>query len=172
MTHESLGTYGALKHTCDVCGKQFTPKSNNRYWCDEVCHAIINDQKYGRKHGRAWEISEKYLRSTYKSKARAMTHLYNCKSISPIEYRITKFDDYEVVSDYVVSNGGCDCPQGNKPTCRHRKMLPAFAKEGHIDDGFFYEWDTRQWRKPPLASQPSIPDASTSIHTMRRLLRP
>ena len=96
-----------------------------------------------------------------------MTHLYNCKSVSPIEYRITKFDsDYEVMSSYVVSNGGCDCPQGNKPTCRHRKMLPAFAKEGHIDDGFFYEWDTRQWRKPlhNLATEASQMLAQSDPH--------
>ena len=78
-----------------------------------------------------------------------MTTLYNCKSVSGIEYRITKFDrDYNVTSSYVVSNGGCDCPQGHKPTCRHRKMLPEFAKNGHIDDGFFLDFDTRQWRKP------------------------
>lgn len=78
-----------------------------------------------------------------------MTTLYNCKSVSAAEFRITKFDrDYNVTSSYVVSNGGCDCPQGNKPTCRHRKMLPEFAKNGHIDDGFFLDFDTRQWRKP------------------------
>ncbi len=78
-----------------------------------------------------------------------MTTLYSCKSVSAAEFRLTKFDaDFNVLSSYIVSNGGCDCPQGNKPTCRHRKMLPDFAKQGHIDDGSFFDWDTRTWRKP------------------------
>ncbi len=33
-------------------------------------------------------------------------------------------------------------------------MLPTFAKAGHIDDGYFYDWDTRMWRKP-LESEPA-----------------
>ncbi len=78
-----------------------------------------------------------------------MTALYSCRSINAVEYRISKFDaDLNLQSSYIMTQEGCDCPQGHKPTCRHRKMLPTFAKEGHIDDGYFYDWDTRMWRKP------------------------
>jgi hypothetical protein len=75
-------------------------------------------------------------------------NLYNCKSVSD-GYRITKFTrDYVVESSYIVSAEGCDCPAGARPVCRHRTMLPFFEDGGHIDDGWFFIWDTRQWLKP------------------------
>ncbi len=86
-----------------------------------------------------------------------MTALYACRSLNPAEYSMTKFDaDFNVQSSYTLTQEGCDCPQGHKPTCRHRKMLPAFAKEGHINDGWFLDWDTRQWRKPISLGQQEL----------------
>jgi hypothetical protein len=75
-------------------------------------------------------------------------NLYNCKSVSD-GYRITKFTrDYEIESSYIVSAEGCDCPAGARPVCRHRTMLPFFVEGNHVDDGWFFIWDTRQWLKP------------------------
>ncbi len=75
-------------------------------------------------------------------------NLYNCKHADG-EYRLTKFTkDYEVESSYVVSAEGCDCPAGIRPVCRHRTMLPFFLEHGHVDDGWFFIWDTRQWLRP------------------------
>ena len=98
-----------------------------------------------------------------------MTNLYNL-SESDGEYTMTKFDtDYRVEASYVVSKAGCDCPAGNRPTCRHRKMLPLFLREQHVDDGWFLDWDTRLWWAPEsgdiadaramLADQEEIDDA-------------
>ena len=84
-----------------------------------------------------------------------MTALYNCKQIDANHFRITKFDSGFVpfehhdgtVSSYTCSESGCDCPQGHKPSCRHRKMLPFFLEEEHVDDNYFFCWDTHQWVK-------------------------
>lgn len=82
---------------------------------------------------------------------RAM-NLYNCKHADG-GYRLTKFTkDYEVESSYVVSAEGCDCPAGIRPVCRHRTMLPFFLEHDHVDDGWFFIWDTRQWL-PPIRPQ-------------------
>ena len=63
------------------------------------------------------------------------------------EFIIQKFDtDYRCESVYACSLTSCMCPQGHKDRCRHRTMLPLFLKFGHIGDGWFLEWDTRQWR--------------------------
>ncbi len=75
-------------------------------------------------------------------------NLYNCKHADS-GYRLTKFTkDYEVESSYVVSAEGCDCPAGIRPVCRHRTMLPFFLEHNHVDDGWFFIWDTRQWLRP------------------------
>jgi len=50
-------------------------------------------------------------------------------------------------SMYTCSVEGCDCPAGHKDTCRHRKMLPFFIEHKHIDDGWFFIWNTHQWLK-------------------------
>ena len=77
-----------------------------------------------------------------------MGNLYNL-SESDGEYTMTKFDmDYRVEESYFVSKAGCDCPGGNRPTCRHRKMLPLFLEANHVDDGWFLDWDTRLWWAP------------------------
>lgn len=72
------------------------------------------------------------------------------------EYIIQKFDtDYHCESVYALSETTCMCPQGHKPTCRHRTMLAMFLKHGHIGDGWFLEWNTRLWRKPVNDLEPS-----------------
>ena len=79
-------------------------------------------------------------------------NLYNCKHADG-GYRLTKFTkDYEVESSYVVSAEGCDCPAGIRPVCRHHTMLPFFLEHDHVDDGWFFIWDTRQWL-PPIRPQ-------------------
>ena len=67
----------------------------------------------------------------------------------PGEFIIQKFDtDYHCESVYALSTTTCMCPQGHKPTCKHRKMLPLFLEHNHLGDGWFLEWQTRLWRKP------------------------
>lgn len=62
-------------------------------------------------------------------------------------YRITKLDtDLNMESSYVVSAEACECPQGHKPTCRHRKMLPLMIPRA--DTPWFLDYDTRQWHDP------------------------
>jgi len=84
-----------------------------------------------------------------------MQTLYNFKSIDRTHYHVTKFDSGLVpfedhngnISAYVCTLEECECPQGHKPTCRHRKMLPVAIEAGHIDDNYFFVWETHQWFK-------------------------
>jgi len=78
------------------------------------------------------------------------------------EFIIQKFDtDYHCESVYALTQSECQCPQGNKPKCRHRTMLPMFLKHGHIGDGWFLEWDTRLWRRPihDVYTNPAVNEA-------------
>lgn len=87
-------------------------------------------------------------------KEKAMKDLYNCKTLATELYRMTKFDKHlipKVGSSYIVSNHGCDCPQGNQTSCRHRKMLPFFVEHGYVDTEYFFVWDTHLWYKGPAA---------------------
>lgn len=69
--------------------------------------------------------------------------LYNLRIVEST-YRITKFDDdMNVESSYLVSDQACECPQGHKPTCRHRKMLPALLPI--VDTEEFYCYDNRMY---------------------------
>ena len=75
-----------------------------------------------------------------------MTTLYNLKSVPDGTFVITKWDDdMNVESSYVTSPSACECPQGHKPTCRHRKMLPIFQAKGAVDKNWFYCYDTHMW---------------------------
>lgn len=74
--------------------------------------------------------------------------LYNIKS-SNRGYEIAKFDlDLNVEATYSVSLGECDCPAGEKHTCRHRKMLPMFLELDRVDSPYFLDFDTKTWHKP------------------------
>ena len=77
-----------------------------------------------------------------------MSSLYSCKSHAPAWF-ITKFDlDLNVLATYHVDHHSCDCPRGAHPTCRHRKMLKVFISGGHVDDGWFLDYETRMWTAP------------------------
>ncbi len=76
--------------------------------------------------------------------------LYNCCTNGDEDgsYVITKFDDLmDVEASYTTSLETCECPAGVRDTCRHRKMLPIFIASGHIDDNWFYNYDTHGWHK-------------------------
>ena len=82
---------------------------------------------------------------------------------APGEFIIQKFDtDYHCESVYACSLTSCMCPQGHKDRCRHRTMLPLFLKFGHIGDGWFLEWDTRQWRRPVNDIPVDLPEEAVS----------
>lgn len=79
-----------------------------------------------------------------------MTFLYNCKSEigkdGALRYRITKFDDaMNVESSYITDGVACDCPAGQRPTCRHRQMLPRFKQREAVNTEWFYDFDRGGW---------------------------
>jgi hypothetical protein len=100
-----------------------------------------------------------------------MSHLYNLRSTArSVDFTITKFDDdLNPIegSSYIVSETGCTCLQGHKPTCRHRKMLPYFLsdpkKVARLDTGWFLDWDTRQWKDPTGIEYAKICDRAEEI---------
>lgn len=101
-----------------------------------------------------------------------MTSLYSLRSTPKEgEFIVMKFDpDYEVESVYALSRDLCVCPAGHRPTCRHRKMLPLFLAQHHVDDGWFLDWDTRLWRHPvgeeapaQLADPLVLPSIATDV---------
>jgi len=121
-----------------------------------------------------------------------MQSLYNCKRIDEDHYRVTKFDngfvpfqDHEGrVSSYTCTLKDCECPQSHKPSCRHRKMLPFFIEEDHIDDNYFFCWDTHQWIKAtgvfaealeeiddPLLSETNVEGSLFDPKTMEQLAK-
>jgi hypothetical protein len=55
-------------------------------------------------------------------------------------------------ADYTLKKVGsatynCDCP-AHVPFCRHKAMLMIFKEKGHIDSGWQYNHDTKQWKEP------------------------
>ena len=107
------------------------------------------------------------------------TSLYSLRSTpAPGEFSIMKFDeDYTVESVYALNATTCTCPQGHKPKCKHRRMLPLFQAAGHVDDGWFLDWTTRLWHHPladagapaPLADPVLMGDAEHAEEIARRL---
>lgn len=72
--------------------------------------------------------------------------LYNLKTEAET-FRITKFDDdLNPESSYLVSTIACECPQGHKPKCRHRTMLPLMLDR--VDSAWFYCFDDKRWYDP------------------------
>jgi hypothetical protein len=83
---------------------------------------------------------------------------YNCRHAGD-SYRITKFDaDWNVESSYLCTFTECECPAGIRDICRHRQMLPKFIANGHVDDGWSYNFDHDGWvmqvSVAELASEP------------------
>lgn len=79
-----------------------------------------------------------------------MTVLYNCKSeidaVGKQAYRITKFDHHmNVESSYLTDGRTCNCPAGERPMCRHRKMLPMFTATNRVNTNWFYDFDRGGW---------------------------
>lgn len=53
--------------------------------------------------------------------------------------------DFYDLTEY-AGRVSCDCPAGNKPECRHRKMYSEFVNKGIINDPrWFYDYDKNQW---------------------------
>ena len=78
-----------------------------------------------------------------------MTHLYTCRH-SGDQYRITKLDDnYDVVSSYICTTTECDCPAGQRSTCRHREMLPRFIARGTVATEWMFDYDRGGWVQGP-----------------------
>ena len=84
-------------------------------------------------------------------------NLYNCYS-TPQGHRIVKFDSLlPVEAVYNLSQArdskgkpylSCDCPAGPRPSCKHRKMLSAFALAGAVNSDRFLCYETQTWHKP------------------------
>jgi hypothetical protein len=56
---------------------------------------------------------------------------------------ITKFDrDGNVESSYHCSGDTCDCPAGQRPTCRHRQMWPVLRRI--VDSHWFLDWGNKR----------------------------
>jgi hypothetical protein len=80
-----------------------------------------------------------------------MTFLYNCRDAGD-QYRITKFDeDMNPIVSYHTTLSACDCPAGERETCRHRQMLVHFLeKPGSINSMWFWNHDRKGWVSSPV----------------------
>jgi hypothetical protein len=67
------------------------------------------------------------------------------------EYAVIKYDQLGVeggIYHVVCSTLGdmCDCPAGQRETCRHREMVYIFKDAGMMDrETARYNYDTKQW---------------------------
>ena len=74
-----------------------------------------------------------------------MTFLYNCRDAGD-QYRITKFDeDMNPLHSYLTTLTECDCPAGERETCRHRQMLARFLERGYVNQPFFWDHERGGW---------------------------
>ena len=81
---------------------------------------------------------------------KAKTFLYNCK-IDGDHYRITKFDaHFDVEASYLCTEEECECPAGERPSCRHRQMLPKFQAHKATKGQMFFDYDREMWLKAEL----------------------
>lgn len=96
-----------------------------------------------------------------------MTQLYSVRSAGEAQFTIMKFDrDFNLESVYALDAQSCACPQGaRRKPCRHRKLLPEFIAKGHINDGWFLDWDTRLWREPLAGESEAEEAASAEMHS-------
>lgn len=69
-----------------------------------------------------------------------MTTLYGCHTDGD-NWRITKFIDGNPEASYLTSPAECQCPAGERATCRHRQMLPIFIARDLVDQPWFLDWD-------------------------------
>lgn len=98
-----------------------------------------------------------------------MTSLYNLHTDGD-NWRITKFNsEGEPESSYLVDHETCQCPAGERPTCRHRTMLPLFLHRGFVNDFHFYDYDRGGWvtngpAPQALSSKPEI-ESGSALYT-------
>lgn len=97
-----------------------------------------------------------------------MTILYNAHTDGD-NYRITKFSDGEVESSYLCSTTECQCPAGQRPSCRHRLMLPMFIARGAVNSFWFLDWQRKGWVSNEL-KEPAMhwTDPETAIANCER----
>ena len=135
--------------SCDYCGGRFRKRASNHYFCCTSHRLLKYDGYKNPYHLRLDPMNSVSLYTIHTSLIQG-------------EYVIQKFDaDYLCESIYVMTSTECSCPQGHKPKCRHRTMFPLFLKFGHIGDGWFLEWDTRQWRRPVNDIPVDLPEGVT-----------
>lgn len=61
---------------------------------------------------------------------------------------MAKFDDdFNLEAVYELTPHGCPCFQGNKPDCRHRKMLRAFVQARQVDSNLFIDYENWKFVK-------------------------
>lgn len=108
-----------------------------------------------------------------------MTSLYGCRSLGAGDYRIMKFDeDYNILIYYATTERECDCPAAHRSSCKHRVMLKEFfIRFKHVDDGWFLNWNNRQWHPPiPLEKVQEValpaPEAPVAASSPAGLLAP
>lgn len=74
-----------------------------------------------------------------------MSILYNCHTDGD-QWRITKFNELgDVESSYLCTETECECPAGQRQTCRHRQMLPKFINREAVNTFWFYDHDRGGW---------------------------
>lgn len=79
-------------------------------------------------------------------------NLYNLRTAEPA-FTITKFDsDLNPESTYTVDAASCTCPQGHRPTCRHRRMLPLLLPR--VDTAWFLRFEDSTWHDPTGEAAP------------------
>jgi hypothetical protein len=86
-----------------------------------------------------------------------MAELYTLQRTSnPDEFLVKKFDaDHNWIEEYTVTKSTCSGPDGHRANCIHRQMVPLFLADGHVNDGFFLNWDTRMWQGPIWDPEPT-----------------
>lgn len=74
-------------------------------------------------------------------------------------FRITKLDDDlnpEPGASYLVSPEACECPAGQRYTCRHRQMLPKFIEMDAVDSPLMYHFETQEFLDTSSVSDTSV----------------
>jgi hypothetical protein len=107
------------------------------------------------------------------------TTLYNLRTDGD-QYRITKFTDGNPESSYLISHFECQCPAGERATCRHRAMLPVMLNHEMANTPYFWDFDISRMcdfegntlemmpvaEGPPAEALPTSipPPAATAMH--------
>jgi hypothetical protein len=94
---------------------------------------------------------------------KAKSFIYNCKTDGD-HYRITKFNEYmDVESSYLCTEEECECPAGDRPSCRHRQMLPKFQARKATKGQWFFDYDREGWIKADVSTLEDLGDPSEDL---------